>query len=325
MMHPVLPILKSFVEPVALSDQISEAYGLSNVRVQLLKATMRDVYEVTAKQERYIATIYSHHDSQPSHVFAEQVFTNFLKRKGAPVITALPTQRDEYLVLLPFPEGSRFLALMSYIDGEAFSKQPSEQQIRQYGEAVARIHQAADHYTGPLKRPVYQTNRMVWEPYEMIKNTLQGRVNIRALRNIAEKISQALQKIPTTRPWFGMIHGDIVPSNAMFQKDGTLTVIDFDLCGYGWRMYDVATFINESYYWNMGDDASKAFLAGYESVMPIPQEQLETLPLLGAARSIWALGNAAAHVDTWGSHLYLSQKVINNELQTLKRNLSDLR
>jgi len=325
MMHPVLPILKSFVEPVALSDQISEAYGLSNVRVQLRKATMRDVYEVRAKQGRYIATIYSHHDSQPSHVFAEQVFTNFLKRKGAPVITTLPTQSDEYLVLLPFPEGSRFLALLPYIDGESFSKQPTTEQILQYGTAIAQVHQAADHYTGPLKRPVYQTNRLLWEPYETIKTKLRDRVNIRALRNITEKIAKGFQKVQTKRPWFGMIHGDVVPSNALFQKDGTLTIIDFDLCGYGWRMYDVASFINETYYWNMGDDAKSAFLQGYESLMPIPQEQKDILPLLGAARSIWALGNAAAHVDTWGSDIYLSQKVINGELHTLKRNLADMR
>ncbi len=324
-MHPVLPILKSFVEPVALCDQLSEAYGLTDVRVQLLKATMRDVYEVTADQGRFVATIYSHHDSQPSHVFAEQVFTNFLMRKGAPVITTLPTQRDEYLVLLPFPEGSRFLALLPHIDGEPFSKQPTSEQIRQYGEAIARIHLAADHYAGPLKRPVYQTNRLLWEPYETIKSTLRDRVNIRALRNIAERVAQGLQQLQTKRPWFGMIHGDVVPSNALFQKDGTLTVIDFDLCGYGWRMYDVATFFNEARYWNMGDSAQAAFLEGYESIFPIPEEQKRTLPLLGAARSIWALGHAAAHVDTWGSDVYLSQKVIHGELQTLKQNLASLK
>jgi Ser/Thr protein kinase RdoA (MazF antagonist) len=324
-MHPVLPILKSFVDPVALCDQLSEAYGLTNVRVQLLKATMRDVYDVAADQGHYIATIYSHHDSQPSHVFAEQVFTNFLMRKGAPVITTLPTQRDEYLVLLPFPEGSRFLALLPYVGGEPFSKQPSLEQIRLYGQALARIHLAADHYTGPLKRPVYHTNRLLWEPFETIKTTLRDRVNVRALRNITEKIAEGLQKLPTKRPWFGMIHGDVVPSNAMFQPDGTLVVLDFDLCGYGWRMYDIATFFNEARYWNMSDDAQTEFLGGYESLFPIPQEQKATLPLLGAARSIWALGNAASHVDTWGSDPYLTQKVINGELHTLKQNLEALR
>lgn len=324
-MHPVLPILKSFVEPAALCDQLSEAYGLTNVRVQLIKATMRDVYDVKADQGHFVATIYSHHDSQPSHVFAEQVFTNFLMRKGAPVITTLPTRRDEYLVLLPFPEGSRFLALMPHISGEAFSKQPTREQIRQYGEAVARVHTAADHYAGPLKRPVYQTNRLLWEPYDTIKKTLSDQVNIRALRNITEKVAQGLQQLPTKRPWFGMIHGDVVPSNALFGQDGSLILLDFDLCGYGWRMYDIATFFNEAQYWNMDEAAQTSFLEGYESVFPIPQEQKQTLPLLGAARSIWALGNAAAHVDTWGSHLYLSQKVIQGELQTLKRNLAAMR
>ncbi|MCA9913978.1 MAG: phosphotransferase [Anaerolineae bacterium] len=324
-MHPVLPILKSFVEPLALSDQLSQAYGLTNVRVQLIKATMRDVYEVSADQGRYVATIYSHRDSQPSHVFAEQVFTNFLMRKGAPVITTLPTQQDEYLVLLPFPEGSRFLALLPYIGGEQLPRQPSAEQIRQYGEAIARIHLAADHYAGPLKRPVYQTNRLLWEPFETIKESLRDRVNLRALRNIAEKIAQGLQQIPTKRPWFGMIHGDVVPSNALLKSDGSLTVIDFDLCGYGWRMYDVATFLNEAHYWRMGDQAEAAFLQGYESVFPIPQEQKQIIPLLGAARSIWTMGNAASHVDVWGSNVYLSQNVINGELQTLKYNLSALR
>jgi hypothetical protein len=36
---------------------------------------------------------------------------------------------------------------------------------------------------------------------------------------------------------------------------------------------------------------------------------------------IWTLGNAATHVNIWGSHIYLSNKVIEAELHSLRRNM----
>lgn len=324
-MASVLPILKSFVQPEALAAQISEAYGLEVVRCQLIKATMRDVYRVESDQGRFIATLYNHAESVPALVFAEQVFTNFLMRKDAPVITALPTRDEQYVLLLPFPEGSRYLALFPFVRGNPMSRRPQLRQVTRYGEAVAHIHQAADAYRGPLTRPVYQTKRLLWEPLDILQETLAEQLGSwKELQYVAEYLASQLQHYSTRRPTFGMIHGDVIPSNVLFANSG-LTVIDFDLCGYGWRMYDVASFLNEAAFWEMGSAAEEAFLEGYASVLPLSEADRAMIPVMGAVRSIWALGNAAAHVNTWGYTPYLTDQVINGLLQTLRGNLDRLR
>ena len=48
------PISKSFLATEALAAHLAAAYGLTNVRCQLLSATLRDVYLVRTTQQRLV-------------------------------------------------------------------------------------------------------------------------------------------------------------------------------------------------------------------------------------------------------------------------------
>src|SRR5215207_374640 len=101
-----LPIIKSFFDPYALAQVISQAYAFSNVRCQLIKATMRDVYHVMSWEGEFVALIY-----RASHVEAsiheEIALTDYLTAQGLPIVTAIRQLNGEYLLTLTAPEGSR--------------------------------------------------------------------------------------------------------------------------------------------------------------------------------------------------------------------------
>ena len=88
------------------------------------------------------------------------------------------------------------------------------------------------------------------------------------------------------------------PGNVRFDPAGEPTLFDFDLCGPGWRVYDLTVFLWNAYVerrpkrWRA--DCWRAFLRGYRDVDPLDAQELEAVPLFLVARQVWWLGLACA-------------------------------
>ncbi len=85
---------------------------------------------------------------------------------------------------------------------------------------------------------------------------------------------------------YGMIHADLIRDN-LIQDGDRLQAIDFDDCGFGWYMFELATVINAM---PDGDDAvlREQLFEGYRSVRPLPD--LDRLPLFRFLRATTYLG-----------------------------------
>ncbi|MDA5192931.1 phosphotransferase enzyme family protein [Govanella unica] len=88
---------------------------------------------------------------------------------------------------------------------------------------------------------------------------------------------------------YGLIHADFVPEN-LLSENGQLKLIDFDDCGFGWNMFELATAlyfnIDEPYY----PAIERALFAGYRSVRALPAETEALLPLFLFLRGTTYLG-----------------------------------
>jgi Ser/Thr protein kinase RdoA (MazF antagonist) len=323
-MTGIAPILKSFIDPKYLATCIAREYGLQEVQCQLIQATMRDMYEVSSSPEgmRFIAALYRWQPNNEKSIRAEMQLLEHIYASG--IATAKPVKRSDgdFLVSITLPEGKRFLVLFEYIAGTRFPRQPNKLWIGAYGEAVARLHLVLDGIIDPLERPEWKQHLLLEKSGTQFADIPGMSAWVDELKRSRDILARKLETLTADAPVFGLIHGDVIPSNGIIDEDENLFLIDFDLCGYGWRMYDVATFVNEAAFWGMGEDAEKAFLEGYKRHRLITDEEKATISILGAARNIWVLGNAASHVNTWGSHIYLSNRVIEGELNILRRNLA---
>jgi Ser/Thr protein kinase RdoA (MazF antagonist) len=80
-----------------------------------------------------------------------------------------------------------------------------------------------------------------------------------------------------------------MPENILVHA-GVPSVIDFDDCGFGWFLYDPATTLA----WSTGDEnfgrIRDAWVEGYRSVEPLPDEDLRELPTFIMARFLVGLG-----------------------------------
>jgi Ser/Thr protein kinase RdoA (MazF antagonist) len=87
----------------------------------------------------------------------------------------------------------------------------------------------------------------------------------------------------------GPIHGDLVRENVLVQ-DGSLALIDFDDCGPGYRLLEIATILHpnrdEPDYPALRD----AVLEGYGALRPLSDAALALLPVLQFLRAASYVG-----------------------------------
>ena len=121
---------------------------------------------------------------------------------------------------------------------------------------------------------------------------------------------------------FGLIHADLHLDNVLFWR-GEVRVIDFDDCGFGYWLYDIAVALWELRYRDDYEDFRSALIEGYTQHRPLPPGQLEHLDDFIAAREVaiglWFTGTAQAN-PAFRAELDQVQEEIGHSLDILLRN-----
>ncbi len=162
--------------------------------------------------------------------------------------------------------GPRTCVLYRWVEGR-FAKTPTPLQARKVGEFTAHLQNHGS------TMPELARNRV---------DTLPANApELAALHSpeAAALFEKAIARINTTRSALtaeGLIHADLHQENFLFHH-GEVRAIDFDDCGYGPHLYDLATTISE-----LDNPALRPhLLAGYRSVNPLDDEEaIEDLLLL---------------------------------------------
>jgi Ser/Thr protein kinase RdoA (MazF antagonist) len=124
---------------------------------------------------------------------------------------------------------------------------------------------------------------------------------IERLHEVARRLHARLQDVFRTlgdgRDQFGVIHADFILGNCLFHGH-RVRVLDFDDCGWGYFLYDMAPLIGNLKDFDRDGSLVRAFLAGYRSVRSLPCEREQYIDLLVAVRDAAAALWAAGHVCT---------------------------
>ncbi len=296
------PVSKSLLDATLLGPRIEAAYGLAEVRCTLLSAGRRDVYLVTAGTDRYTFTLYPTGRRNPDEVGGEWRFVAHLYQHGLPVVPAIPTLNDDILLRFVAPEGLRFAVLTRYAAGRSFVDRPAPFAAREYGRILARLAQLTDEreeetFDRPAQDPRLELNGWV-EAFAAAFPDRPG--NILFLQEAANALQTRLPALPKRKPFFGMVHGNAGHSNLQVTAGGDVTLLDFDQCGSGWRVYDMAAFLVDLHGDADEESLRAAFLEGYEAVRPLKRPEAEAIMLYAATRAIGEIGRASQLATLWG-------------------------
>jgi Ser/Thr protein kinase RdoA (MazF antagonist) len=116
------------------------------------------------------------------------------------------------------------------------------------------------------------------------------------IEQVLQSIQGKLISYGKDRSVYGLIHSDLHVSNVLLAKNGSLQVIDFDDCGYGWYLYDIACMLTT--YCEDLEGLSLFVLQGYEQVRPLTQKDREMLSCFILIRRIARFAWLASHSES---------------------------
>jgi Ser/Thr protein kinase RdoA (MazF antagonist) len=162
------------------------------------------------------------------------------------------------------------------------------------GALTAQLHNQASTWAPPsdFTRHAWDADglageRPVWGRFWELRNLTSAQRS--TLEHARSRLRRDLLDFGTDARVYSLIHADLVPDNLLVDGD-TMRVLDFDDCGFGWHLFDVATVFYTMRTRDYFDAAKTAFLGAYRTVRPLTDEDLSLMPMFTAARALTYLG-----------------------------------
>ena len=229
------------------------------------------------------------------HDEARLTFLHTLAGWDVPVVQPVRRRDHTYLGPLSLSAGAPVAVLYAYVPGVAPGRALTPAQSFAFGRAIAQLHQTTTAGPAGGDRPALPALDLIDQPAAVIGGWPAFHQHAR-LHAMTTQARRRLHDLPRVGPLFGFCHGDVHPMNIVIDGD-RLTLLDFEWSGYGWRMYDVATFA-----WAMRGLPTErtlhnAFVDGYQTIRPLRCQEQATLPLFMGLRHLLLTSKSVAYTQ----------------------------
>lgn len=263
-------------------------YGVGDAELRLVVHEFNTTFKITTADGRQAAlriNVNSKHDARAVAAEAEWV-----RAVGAETSVTVP-------VLIPTLDGRPAtttqcrgldhplpVVLYGWLDGRNLGDNPSMRQLEALGAAMAQLHDHTNRWPEKRIGDRPEIGRPLMGEPDL---TTDDRRLTASQRSVVADARTMIDEL--TRPVFAgrqqLIHGDLHTWNARWQA-GRLSVFDFDDCGRGVPLQDLAI---AAYYQRERPDREAALLRGYERIRPLPRHDPAQYEALVAERNILLL------------------------------------
>ncbi|WP_432536626.1 phosphotransferase enzyme family protein [Kineococcus arenarius] len=297
----------------ALARRALVAYGLpADATLTFVKLRENCVFRVDVPGSAFAMRLHRPGYRSRAEVAAEVEFVRALANEGFPVADVVPDATGVHLFLATHDGLEVVVDLQRWIDtpGGLDSAEAAfggtsllgAEDFHQIGELAARMHNASERLAAGRT-----FERVPWDLDGLLGATpLWGDPRAlpalddeqrRVLDGVIAHLTQVLTCYGAMPGVYGPIHADFTPENLLRTPAG-LVVIDFDDCGDGWHLFDLATAL----FWYLPHPRYPAYrealIRGYRSVRPLDDDALDLLEDFLTARGLTYLGWAATRPET---------------------------
>jgi len=175
------------------------------------------------------------------------------------------------------------------------------------GRLLAEVHCTTDRLTLPadFHRPYWNIEGLVGEnPFwgRFWEHPGATKTQAEVLRDARQFLADRLTKHAINGD-FGPIHADVLRENVLV-NDNSLSLIDFDDCGFGFRAYDLGTVLSQTLYEPHYAEIRDALIAGYAETRPLDAETIEMFTLARTCASVgWTMPRLALDDPVHKTHI----------------------
>lgn len=198
----------------------------------------------------------------------------------------------QYLYTAKDSKGQVYYGVVfDYLPGTPLEEQAlSEQAIwfERLGEVTALLHTQIKGWKEASALPRFHWNyetmigrQAVWGDWREVFVPTQPIKSAQGVPDVLDKadrmIYKKLQDYGINKENYGLIHGDLRGANLLIEDD-RLKIIDFDDCGFGWYMQDLAASLSFIETEEAVPELIKAWIAGYRKQGTLTREDLDMIP-----------------------------------------------
>jgi len=318
--HDIFPISCSTLDVRALITEILSCYPIDTVeKCKFWHRGLSDVYSVKTQTSRYFLRISHQHWRCQTEIEFEVELLDFLHHHQLPIAYPLRTIDGQLFIEINAPEGKRYAVLFVKAPGQVAIGDLNINQSLKLGATVAKIHQVSLNFQPSVQRQPLNSDYLLESSLVAIAPYLKNRpTDLNCLADIVFQLKAQLQNLPHTPPFWGICWGDPHSGNAHFTSDDQITLFDFDQCGYGWRSFDIAKFLQVSLQSGLSKKVREAFLVGYEEINPLTELEKNHIQALTQTAHIWAWAISIINAEQF-NYSRLDPGYFTRHLEQLKR------
>ncbi|MGO0790919.1 phosphotransferase enzyme family protein [Herbaspirillum seropedicae] len=281
-------------------------YGFpSNVQVALLSHSENTVFRLDNPNTGWRAVMRVHRANYqtPNAIQSELDWMTALNDAGIATPQPLRTLDGESLIQVETAAaGKRMIATFAWVEGDFPDEGNLPPSLQKLGELSARMHRQSRQW----QRPSY-FERHTWSLDDTVgENGRWGRwrdapwldrEQVNVLERARDLMSLRLASFGMSPDKYGLIHADLRIANLLVKGPRT-TIIDFDDCGIGWFLHDMATALSFIEHRPDRRELMLRWAEGYSRHGALTQADIEEFPTFLMQRRLQLLAWMASHSET---------------------------
>jgi Ser/Thr protein kinase RdoA (MazF antagonist) len=308
------------------------SFGVQDAGLTLLRHEANTTFRVETVAGRFLLRINRPNVHTHETIESEMAWLTALRRETDLGVPEPVRSRDGSFVVVvedagvPVPHAC---VLMRWLDGRFSDRRLTPAQLRRVGVLEAHLHDHAESWAPPpgFRRPRVDTvtdagkiasiagsaaasfpgDHPTRDDAERCLRLVEALISADAAALVADALDpvrETTRRLAQTPGSFGLIHGDLHYENFLFH-DGAVRAIDFDDCGWGFHLYDLAVTL-----WELEErprycELRDALLDAYAERRALPHDHTTHLQALFVLRRMqmltWALESRRhpAFRDRW--------------------------
>jgi Ser/Thr protein kinase RdoA (MazF antagonist) len=302
------------------------AYPLHEPRLRLLADRYNSAYRVVAPGgDQYVLRVHPPGQTSMEAVRSELLWLAALREETGLRVPEPVENRAQHLVTVVSHPGvpqPRLCVLFRWMKGRFHYRGLTPSHLRRVGDLMACLQHHAAAWIPPPGFTRHRVDNLFCLERER-DDEFDEAIAARAVQTVSavstpeavaivaaaiHKVWVALHALGQGPDRFGLIHADLHQRNFLFHQ-GVVGAIDFDDCGYGHWLYDLAVTLTELERHPDYPDLRQAFLAGYcqtRSLSPDLQPSLDTFMALRRIQNLLGVIEERCHpavCDRWHANM----------------------
>lgn len=258
-----------------LADRILQPWAHDPERAKCWRASANFIFFFKQAGQQRILRFNHTTERTVTAIQAEIDYVEMLANKGIRVARPIASRAGHYVESIDTPLGIFHAVVFEAMPGKHLEfEELTPQQFSNWGKTLGELHNASAAYANP--------DRPTWKDHLAFVAATIPTEETTAWQTLAE-VTRQLEQLPSSDQNFGLIHYDFELDNILWDGENA-GLIDFDDSAVYWFVADIAYALRDLFEDNadkvdLGNESFQHFIAGYSSVRPISQEELQHIAL----------------------------------------------